>query len=436
MAEVGSLYVSVGLRGIEQFRQQLAAMHQHFSAATSGVQAQVGKFSGSFGALGRGLSFLRGAFGTIAGGALRLAGAFGIALGAVVGLTAALAQLGKDESAGASLKGLAEAWEKLQTTIGNIALELGEMIARVFGLGEGVSSVAEWIAKAWEEWKPTVLAAIDLVKMFVDFVRDMVQTFFDWVNQALTWLFGNLGAELDGSSQSWATAIKDWIRNVQFFFETFSIRLELGWELFKLWLSNLWEKLKAFFKNAVIAVQWFADNWRDILKTALDFVLTVFTNLGTNLRKLWNAILDWIMGYGWKGVDFTPLTEGFQSSIKEWPQFVEAEVQETNEKIEALREKLRRAREEFDARNAQREKEMLSNLRQQKPAEVKVKHEFGFVGISELARRQQESIIKTLAERQAQAAERTAAGVQQIADLAKNQGLRVIQLNEGGARFN
>ena len=65
-------------------------------------------------------------------------------------------------------------------------------------------------------------------------------------------------------------------------------------------------------------MEWFGKNWSSVLLTAVDYAATVFINLGTNIKNLWQTVLDFFAG---NGVEFnwTPLTEGFKNSIDKLP---------------------------------------------------------------------------------------------------------------------
>jgi hypothetical protein len=84
------------------------------------------------------------------------------------------------------------------------------------------------------------------------------------------------------------------------------------------------EYVRVFAVNSWELIKWFWNNFGDICKTGVDFLLTAMINLGTNIRNLWKAILDFIAGKGWK-FDATPMLEGFKSSVKEMPEFVKAQ---------------------------------------------------------------------------------------------------------------
>jgi hypothetical protein len=66
---------------------------------------------------------------------------------------------------------------------------------------------------------------------------------------------------------------------------------------------------------------WFADNWKGIFFTLLDFSQTVFINLGINIRNAMTEIWDYIASGGANKMEFafTPLLDGFKNTIAEMP---------------------------------------------------------------------------------------------------------------------
>lgn len=78
-----------------------------------------------------------------------------------------------------------------------------------------------------------------------------------------------------------------------------------------------------FFTEALpVYLDWLGKNWHDVFFTAGDFAMTVFINLGENIRGAWDALLSYFSGnpvqFDWK-----PLTEGFASAIKSLPDIPE-----------------------------------------------------------------------------------------------------------------
>ena len=70
---------------------------------------------------------------------------------------------------------------------------------------------------------------------------------------------------------------------------------------------------------------WFADNWVDVFYTAVDYVTTILINLGQNIRDFFSALWSAITG-GDFDFKFTPLTEGFKSTLKSLPEIAEREI--------------------------------------------------------------------------------------------------------------
>ncbi|QNN24333.1 hypothetical protein HED60_19335 [Planctomycetales bacterium ZRK34] len=75
----------------------------------------------------------------------------------------------------------------------------------------------------------------------------------------------------------------------------------------------------AFTTVIPTVLSWFADNWKDIFKTIYNYTTTVFSNLASNIVNIISNLPGLITGStDWSEV-WTPLTEGFESAIKELP---------------------------------------------------------------------------------------------------------------------
>lgn len=123
--------------------------------------------------------------------------------------------------------------------------------------------------------------------------------------------------------------------------------MEQGGTLVAIWaeqtrlaIENLPARFVAFGTNIVEIAQWAFDNWYDIAMTAADAVLTVFINIGENIRMVWKEVVDYILSGGTDQMEFafTPLLDGFRSSISEMPELTKAAINETSPLLEALRD--------------------------------------------------------------------------------------------------
>ena len=83
---------------------------------------------------------------------------------------------------------------------------------------------------------------------------------------------------------------------------------------------RLFGEITHFFTGVIPAVLGgFSDNWGSTFRTAADYVMTVFINIGQNIRTIMGSIWEYIASGGKKPLTlaWTPLTEGFHNSMKE-----------------------------------------------------------------------------------------------------------------------
>lgn len=75
-----------------------------------------------------------------------------------------------------------------------------------------------------------------------------------------------------------------------------------------------------FFTEVIPAhLKWFFNNWRDVFTDVMNMTKTIAGNIGTNLANLWKGIKSLFSGGGFQ-FEWTDLTKGFESAIKELPQ--------------------------------------------------------------------------------------------------------------------
>lgn len=95
--------------------------------------------------------------------------------------------------------------------------------------------------------------------------------------------------------------------------------LTLGVTQWELFFVQLGASAAHFFTETLPTyLTWFGDNFTNVMFTALDYTLTLFINLGQNIRNMWQTVLDFFAG---NDVEFnwTPLLEGAKSAIDKLP---------------------------------------------------------------------------------------------------------------------
>jgi tape measure domain-containing protein len=238
------------------------------------------------------------------------------------------------------------------------------------------------------------------------------------------------------SIAEWAAGVRRWISFVR---DNWDLAWEMIAEKVSLAVSNTWAYIEAFGTNIVRVVAWFGDNWRNVFTDIYNATSTILTNLFTNMRSLWSSFWAWIKTgrweFQWKG-----LTEGFRSTIKEWPRLVEANVRQTTPELERLqREWQRRWQEATEAAGlagagtregptpgAETAAAKTDEIRSAVPAAVAAGGGgVQFVGFAQLAAEMQRKALEEQQRRMAEAMQRTATNLDKLAALADGNALRV-----------
>ena len=115
-----------------------------------------------------------------------------------------------------------------------------------------------------------------------------------------------------------------------------------------------------FFTGVLPALfTWFGKNWSGIWRTAVDFALTVFINLGKNIRAIFSAIWEFMKTGKWD-VAFTPITEGFRNMVQELPKIPKREMGPLETKLRAEADDLSaELTGDFEAFRAERREQLL-----------------------------------------------------------------------------
>jgi len=84
-------------------------------------------------------------------------------------------------------------------------------------------------------------------------------------------------------------------------------------------IVQLFGKITHFFTGVIPALlSGFSDNWTNTFYTGIDYVLTLFINLGENIRSIMKATWDYVSSGGEKAFapDLKKLSQGFHNSMK------------------------------------------------------------------------------------------------------------------------
>lgn len=257
-----------------------------------------------------------------------------------------------------------------QTMAGRAAGEIGALFGGNLNLSGitsglemvsgGVQTVVGWL----QEWFAYIAPIDTAYRQFLSTVGELFVTVFSSAGETLSVFWETFGADIQ-SAGGWLRNLS--VQSIQFVTEFVNgVRMvvenwDLSWQIIVeragLAWNNVIEIARARFTNFGELFNWLGKNWYDVLMTMFDAASTVFINIGTNIREVFSKIWDWVSS-GFQGelqIDWTPLTEGFWSTIKELPNLTEAEIKTTNDKLEKLYG-------EFADRESKRTEERLKGI--------------------------------------------------------------------------
>lgn len=202
----------------------------------------------------------------------------------------------------------------LKDSIGLVLTDIGQELISAFGFKEAISSTTSFIDRFRSEWMPSVSLAINSV-------AEVVRGFAILAGEAWNgWLGNSIGL------------LADFVMN-------FDLYWQIAYQNIVLWVTNAIASFAGFFINAGELLVWFSQNWFSVLTDIGNIAVTIFTNLGENLKGIWSGVMAFVRGEGFQ-FNPTDLMDGFESSISQLPQFTAAAVAETTPELERLYEEL------------------------------------------------------------------------------------------------
>lgn len=184
------------------------------------------------------------------------------------------------------------------------------------------------VAKAWEAVKAAALAAWE----WTGPIREVLAELWADISEAGSAAFSALGdfaisiwEAITGSAdinwQSVREYIVDAIQYASYTIKNFGQVAEFVWTDIVYGFTKMSNQIIYFFDTVIPALLvWFKDNWKDIFVTAFNFTAAVIGNLSSNIVNIMSNIPDLVRGKVSFSELWTPLTEGFENTIKKMPE--------------------------------------------------------------------------------------------------------------------
>jgi hypothetical protein len=205
-----------------------------------------------------------------------------------------------------------------------------------------LAAYLDYIGTLWDVLKEGASAAWDLWIAGATATWNVLKDLGAKIGDCIGWLFGmgqSGGKTFDDLGASVFKFLGDMVSGVAMMVRNWDISLQLIWEYIKLGFFNAVEIVRNFGHNAATLIGWLGEDLGATFNTMVSYVTTVFTNLGKNIMAVWTAVLEFIKGNGFNP-DWTPMLDGFKSTMSKMPNMTKAATQESNAAIDSLNQQL------------------------------------------------------------------------------------------------
>jgi hypothetical protein len=195
---------------------------------------------------------------------------------------------------------------------------------------ENISTVTNFISTAWQATVdfvgPIVGAWAATISEAFNAVWSVAQSVWGGVQSIIASVWGNVSENTGGVMQWLQDTIIGVFSAISFAINNWQLMLQIAFKSAQVAVVTFVNQTVHFFGTVLPAwLAWFRDNWRDVFTDILNMTATIAGNIWTNLKNLWDGIVRLFKGEGFS-FEWTPLTEGFQSAIKELPKIAEREM--------------------------------------------------------------------------------------------------------------
>lgn len=401
---------------------KLTELFVEIKAQDDPLRASIDKLKGSLGGMASSLGgTLGGVFTGLVGGPI------GLAMSAVQGLLSLL------DSGSESVGELGKYWEAAagpikETLTGavNAGAEWVAGLAKTIKESEAVISALELLdeysAAAFENIKVAIDRGVEVFEQFKAAAIETGQGVVIILGQVYESLQKTFGGAATASVTSWGEAIQTYvidkaelagifIRNWPDFFQIAGLEIQ---QVF----VNIGEYMGTIPANARIIGEYLANNWVKLIVDAGNAIGAAFMNLGTNLKNIWQAFLNFLKT-GKFEVDFKPLLSGFVATADKLPGLVKPALTSYEEQIKSLQDRIA-AREKAGFEKHTKPKAAAAEAAAA-PAEASAFKSQSF-GLTDFASKIRSDIFSgggDAAKEQLDAAKRTAKATEEIAEEAK-----------------
>lgn len=219
-----------------------------------------------------------------------------------------------------AIANVSQTTEGLLSRIGNnIQMAFTALVSTgVSGMKPLLNAVADFtggMISKFAEMAPVVNLAFGTVTAFI-------KTSFNLWSQVASSTLGYIFGEGQLTFQNMLQGAAGFFGAATWYFENFGTVAEYAFKRLQLFGVIAYNEIGHFFGVVLPEyLGWFSENWTSVLMDAAKIVGTVFKNIGTNIFNAMQEIWNYIKSGGTDAMEFafTPLLDGFKSTIAEMP---------------------------------------------------------------------------------------------------------------------
>lgn len=220
---------------------------------------------------------------------------------------------------GGAAQAVADPWKQLMNTFGDTSEMIGSALMPSFRLVTSWANTGmQFVTSFSDSFMDFGIEAGAALSTFGGLLMTVGESITSTVSPAIDFISSSFGKLIEMVGLS-GVSFQDLVVTALAAFENIGGITTLGVEMFKLFAVQAGAEMAHLFTETIPAyLNWFGENWQEIFITAASNTLTVFENLGTNIKSAWASVLAFFQGtpiaFDWK-----PLTDGFINTVSKLP---------------------------------------------------------------------------------------------------------------------
>lgn len=202
---------------------------------------------------------------------------------------------------------IASAWNWMTSIFAD---RVRTLLGLAFSIWNGINAVMNgiWsvVSRLWDATLGRWLGSMNTLTGSTEAMMGTVGTIFGWLSDTAAWVLEKITLGLNVLAFA--------VNNVGAIFDLLGTSIAYN-------VAKIGNEIHYTFAEVIPALlTWFGENWQDVFLTIADLTATVFKNIGGNIVSVLSNLPGLISGATDWGDIWTPLTDGFESSIRELPE--------------------------------------------------------------------------------------------------------------------